>query len=157
MKIPALYSAFSDTTMVAGWGTSLHSVKGGSLDSPLSLCYCGRGHSIFFSSVWLEHNSYFLRVSVLLNCPLLVLWLERAGFLGFVCLFVCFCFCLCELVFLGYQLLWLKVWGICGEKKTQIPTTILTPDSLAGLLSSLHLSVFLMFVIYIMSKGFICT
>ena len=49
MKIPALFLAFSDTTLVVELRYFIKSVKGGSLDLPLGFCFrewgWGWGHS----------------------------------------------------------------------------------------------------------------
>lgn len=79
----------------------------------LFLTVRGGGRVEFFScTVWLGYSSsYWLKFSVLLSCPSLVLWLEREQAIGgnFFCLF--------SLVFLPCQLLHLSLQSRILEAK----------------------------------------
>lgn len=74
MKELTPYSVFSDIIWW-GMGGSYSKVRVGiyTLHLAFLLLFCG---------VWLEKNSYFLRVSMLLAGPFLVLWLEKQLLLG---------------------------------------------------------------------------
>lgn len=53
-------------------------------------------------------NYYYFKFSALQGCPSPSIWLNRLGFFGSAFIGA-----------LGYQLLQLQVWDICGNKKSQ--------------------------------------
>lgn len=92
MKVPPPYLTFSETTLVS-WGASLYPGKSGSLGSALVWLGVGVATVLLWYLAGIE--PLFSKFSLLLGCPFLVRWLERAGFCCGLFYFVCFfLFCL---------------------------------------------------------------
>lgn len=111
LSVPILYSACSETTLVADggiWVTSLQPGKCGSPGSPGDLCECRRGVAVeTFCFLWLELGSIDCTFSAWLCFPFLVSWLETASFIG---------------AFIGISGLSASpahIWGIRGKMKAQ--------------------------------------
>lgn len=149
MKVPVLYLAFSNNTLVGCWGPWLQLHRGGSIHSPLSRCLADGDWSwgplfCFISLFWCLAATEQLLSKTLLGLPLI--WCfgwEKVGLF-------CFCFCFSVfffflkfylLVFLRCQLLQPEIFEEKKEKSGELTTMFFYSVLLTLIsLSSLHLS-----------------
>ena len=137
-------SPVSDTPWRGDWGASIQPCEHGSLSSPLfiSSSVVGEYSHSLFCDIWLEQSGYCLNIFCLAKLPFPGL-LARESRPSFVCLH--------PLAFPYCWLLELYVWNVWGRN---ICYSLRSEAPIKSLLFSTPLKSLLMFVLYIISKGF---